>query len=132
MSNKNAGAYQKLIEYNTAVIESWIKQSRIPAAMLQQTSPDYATVGVRINGKNRVFGLCFGKVRRHREFKISPRFFDAFGKNDKIEIELLKLLNFFVEHMGDIQKELIDNLKAKKLYNAWDRACQKLFGKIKK
>ena len=123
------GAYQKLVEYNAAVVKSWVERSGMPEAEFRYAGPEYAEVGVRVGGKARIFGLCFGKISRKREFRISPRFFDAFGKDDKVELKLLKLLGFFAERMDDVKKELVDAPKAKKLYNAWSRASRALYGR---
>lgn len=133
------GAYQKLIEYNKAVIASWLKRSGSCTASIWSIGPECATIRVTepnyncVSGKARVFIICFGKKafdkpRSPRWVRIDPRALDPFDKDDKVEREKLKLVMFFAEHLNDIENELVNAPKAKKLYNAWWRIHRKLYG----
>lgn len=127
------GALPDLIEYNKKVIDSWLKRSGTRTASIQSVGPEGATIRVCVNGKGRVFIICFGKkdfdkARSPRWVRIDPRAIDAFDKDDRVEIERLKLVMFLVEHLDDIEKELVGTPKSKKLYNAWLRARDAMFG----
>ena len=127
------GALPDLIEYNKKVIDSWLKRSGTQTASIQSIGPEAATIRVCVNGKGRVFVICFGKkdfdkARSPRWVRIDPRALDAFDKNDKVEIERLRLVMFLVEHLDDIEKELVGTPKSKKLYSAWLRARNAMFG----
>lgn len=141
-ATEEKGAYQKLVEYNTGVIDSWLKRSGMSSASIQSVGPEYATIRITepnynyVSGKARVFGICFGKkdfykVRSPRWVRIDPRALDAFDKDDKVEIERLRLVMFFAERLGDLEKELVDTPKSKKLYNTWWRIRRKLYGGFK-
>lgn len=135
-ATEEKGAYQKLVEYNTGVIDSWLKRSGTQTASIQSIGPECATIRVCVNGKGRVFIICFGKkafykIRSPRWVRIDPRALDAFDKDDKVEIERLRLVMFFAEHLGDLEKELVDTPKSKKLYNTWWRIRRKLYGGFK-
>lgn len=135
-ATEEKGAYQKLVEYNTGVIDSWLKRSGMSSASIQSIGPEGATIRVCVNGKGRVFIICFGKkdfdkVRSPRWVRIDPRALDPFDKDDKLEIERLKLVMFFAEHLGDIEKELVGTPKSKKLYSTWWRLRRKLYGGFK-
>lgn len=125
-ATEEKGAYQKLVEYNTGVIDSWLKRS----------GTQTASIRVCVNGKGRVFIICFGKkdfdkVRSPRWVRIDPRVLDPFDKDDKLEMERLKLVMFFAEHLGDFEKELVDTPKSKKLYSTWWWLRRKLYGGFK-
>ena len=133
------GAYQNLVEYNKAVIESWIKRSGARTASIRSIGPDGATIRVTepnynyVSAKARVFIICFGKKafdkpRSPRWVRIDPRALDPFDKDDKVEREKLRLVMFFAEHLDDLENELVNAPKAKKLYNAWYRLHRKLYG----
>lgn len=138
-ATEEKGAYQKLVEYNTGVIDSWLKRSGMSSASIQSIGPEYATIRITepnynyVSGKARVFGICFGKkdfdkVRSPRWVRIDLKVLDPFDKDDKLEMERLKLVMFFAEHLGDLEKELVDTSKSKKLYSAWWRIRRKLYG----
>lgn len=132
-ATEEKGVYQKLVEYNAGVIDSWLKRSGTRTASIQSIGPEGATIRVCVNGKGRVFIICFGKknfnkARSPRWVRIDPRAMDAFDKDDKVEIERLRLVMFLVEHLDDLEKELVGTPKSKKLYNAWWRLRRKMFG----
>lgn len=133
------GALVDIVEYNKKVIDSWLKRSGMQTASIQTIGPEGATIRVTepnyncVSGKARVFIICFGKkdfrkARSPRLVRIDPRAMDPFGKDDKVEIERLKLVMFLVEHLDDFEKELVGTPKSKKLYNAWLRAHAAMFG----
>ena len=127
------GALPDLVEYNKKVIDLWLKRSGTQTASIQSIGPEGATIRVCINGKGRVFIICFGKknfnkARSPRWVRIDPRAMDAFDKDDKVEIERLRLVMFLVEHLDDLEKELVGTPKSKKLYGAWLRARDAMFG----
>lgn len=120
-----------LVEYNENIINSWLERAS-PFAKIQNIGPEYATIAVSADSKTRVFGLCFGKTYRSpRVLKINPICLDAFGKVDVCEIEKIKLMGFFAEHMDDIAKDIISTNKAKRLYNAWAKAWNAMYGNKK-
>lgn len=138
-ATEETGAYQKLVEYNTGVIDSWLKRSGMSSVSIQSVGPEYATIRITepnynyVSGKARVFGICFGKkdfdkVRSPRWVRIDLKVLDPFDKDDKLEMERLKLVMFFAEHLGDLEKELVDTPKSKKLYSMWWRIRRKLYG----
>ena len=132
-ATEEKGAYQKLVEYNTGVIDSWLKRSGTHTASIQSVGPEGATIRVCVNGKGRVFVICcgkkaFDKARSPRWVRIDPRALDPFDKDDKLEMERLRLVMFFAEHLDDFEKELIGTPKSKKLYNAWWRLRRRMFG----
>lgn len=138
-ATEETGAYQKLVEYNTGVIDSWLKRSGTSSASIRSVGPEYATIRVTepnynyVSGKARVFGICFGKkdfdkVRSPRWVRIDLKVLDPFDKDDKLEMERLKLVMFFAERLGNLEKELVDTPRSKKLYSAWWRIRRKLYG----
>lgn len=127
------GVLQKLVEYNAAVIDSWLKRSGTRTASIQSVGPEGATIRVCVNGKGRVFIICFGKkdfdkARSPRWVRIYPRALDPFDKDDKLEMEKLRLVMFFAERLDDFEKELVGTPKSKKLYNTWWRLRRRMFG----
>lgn len=132
-ATEEKGAYQKLVEYNAGVIDSWLKRSGTRTASIQSVGPEGATIRVCVNGKGRVFTICFGKkdfdkARSPRWVRIDPRALDPFGKDDKLEMEKLRLVMFFAERLDDFEKELVGTPKSKKLYNTWWRLRRRMFG----
>lgn len=133
------GAYQKLVEYNTGVIDSWLKRSGARTASIHSIGPEGAKIRVTepnyncVSGKALVFVIGFGKkdfdkARSPRRVQIDPRAMDPFDKDDKVELERLRLVMFFAEHLDDLEKELVGTPKSKKLYNAWWRLRRRMFG----
>lgn len=127
------GALPNLVEYNKKVIGSWLKRSGTQTASIQSVGPEDATIRVCVNGKGRVFVVCFGKkdfykARSPRRVRIDPRAMDPFGKDDMAEIERLRLVMFLAEHLGDLERELVGTYKARRLYGAWLRARDAMFG----
>ena len=133
------GALAALVEYNKKVIDSWLKRSGAHTASIRSIGPEYATIRITepnyncVSGKARVFIICFGKkdfnkARSPRWVRIDPRALDPFDKDDKVEIERLKLVMFFVEHLDDFEKELVGTTQSKKLYRTWLRACDMMYG----
>lgn len=127
------GALPNLVEYNKKVIGSWLERSGTQTASIQSVGPECATIRVCVDGKGRVFVVCFGKkdfdkARSPRRVRIDPRAMDPFGKDDKAEIERLRLVMFLTEHLDDIEKELVGTPKSKKLYGAWIKARNAMFG----
>ena len=123
------GALAAIAEYNEKVINSWLERSACPSAKLRKAFPEYAEIAVCAGGKTKIFGLCFGKIgRKPRELRINPQCLDAFGQYDECEIEKIRLIGFFTEHIDDVEKELVGTYKAKRLYNAWLRAHTAMFG----
>ena len=133
------GALPDLIEYNKKVINSWLERSGMHTASIQSVGPEYAKIRITepnynyVSGKARVFGICFGKkdfdaVRGPRQVRIDLTVLDPFNKDDKVEIERLRLVMFLVEHLDDLEKELVSTPKSKKLYDAWLRARDAMFG----
>lgn len=127
------GALVALVEYNKKVINSWLERSETRTASIQSIGPEGATIRVCVNGKGRVFIICFGKkdfdkARSPRWVRIDPRALDLFDKDDKLEIERLRLVMFFAEHLDNFEKELVGTPKSKKLYSAWLRAHDAMFG----
>ena len=132
-SGVTKGALVDIIEYNKKVIDSWLKRSGTCTASIQSIGPEAATIRVCVNGKGRVFIICFGqkdfrKVRSPRLVRIDPRAMDPFGKDDKVEMERLRLVMFFAEHLDNFEKELVGTPQSKKLYNAWLKANAAMFG----
>ena len=116
------GAEHALVEYNKNIISSWLERAT-PFAKIRNIGPEYAEIVVSTGNKAKIFGLCFGKTYRGpRMLKINPLCLDAFGKVDICEIEKIRLIGFFAEHMDDIEKDLIGTYKARRLYGAWSRA----------
>ena len=133
------GAYQKLVEYNKKVIDSWLKRSGVCTASIRSIGPEGATIRVTepnyncVSGKARVFIICFdkkdfNKARSPRWVRIDPRAMDAFDKDNKVEIERFRLVMFLVEHLDDLEKELVGTPESKKLYGAWLKARNAMFG----
>lgn len=127
------GALPDLVEYNKKVIDSWLERSGTQTASIQSVGPEGATIRVCVNGKGRVFIICFGKkdfdkARSPRWVRIDPRAMDTFDKDDKVEIERLRLVMFFAERLDDFEKELVGTPESKKLYGAWLRARDAMFG----
>lgn len=133
------GALADIVEYNKKVIDSWLKRSGAQTASIQSIGPEGATIRVTepnynyVSGKARVFIICFGKkdfnkARSPRWVRIDPRAMDPFDKDNKAEIERLRLVMFLVEHLNDFEKELVGTPKSKKLYNAWLKARNAMFG----
>ena len=138
-ATEEKGAYQKLVEYNRGVIDSWLKRSGARTASIQSVGPEDATIRVTepnyncVSGEARVFIVCFGKkdfrkARSPRLVRIDPRAMDPFCKDDEVEMERLRLVMFFAEHLDDFEKELVGTPESKKLYNTWWRIRRRLYG----
>lgn len=125
-------AESALVEYNENIINSWLARANQQSAKIRRTGPEYAEIAVSAGSKTRIFGLCFGKTyRSRRKFRINPLCLDTFGLDDECEMEKIKLIWFFAEHIDDITKDLIVARKAKRLYGAWSRAWNAMYGNKK-
>lgn len=125
------GAEPALVEYNKNIISSWLERFSCPFAKIRNVGPEYAEIAVSTGDKTKIFGLCFGKIRNHRKLRINPLCLDAFDKDDKCQIEKMKVIGSFAEHMDDIEKDLIGTNKAKRLYSAWAKAWNAMYGNKK-
>lgn len=133
------GALPDIVEYNKKVISSWLERSGAQTASIRSVGPEYATIRITepnyncVSGKACVFSICFGKkdfdkARSPRWVRIDLKVLDPFGKDDKLEMERLRLVMFFAEHLDDLEKELVGTPESKKLYGAWTRARDAMFG----
>lgn len=126
------GAEPALVEYNKNIIGSWLERFSCPFAKIRNIGPEYAEITVSAGDKTKIFGLCFGKTyRSRRRLRINPLCLDAFDKDDKCQIEKMKVIGSFAEHMDDIEKDLIGTYKAKRLYSAWAKAWNAMYGNKK-
>lgn len=133
---KKQEALCAIIQYNAEVINSWLKKSGIPNAELIRASHVCMTVGTRIKLKTRSFDVCLigigNKEHMHKELIIKPTLFWTSDiitidkKTVKDDLESVKLFTFFLEHMSDLEQELIKSAKAKKLFKTWYSAFQGL------
>lgn len=126
------GAESALVEYNKNIIRSWLERFSRPFAKIRNVGPEYAEIAVSAGDKTKIFGLCFGKTcRSRRKLRINPLCLDAFDKDDKCQIEKMKVIGSFAEHMDDIEKDLIGTYKVRRLYSAWAKAWNALYGNKK-
>lgn len=126
------GALEALVEYNENIISSWLERASCSFANIRHVGPEYAEIVVGAGNKTKIFGLCFGKTyRSRRKIRLNPLCMDAFDKDDKCQIEKIRLIGFFAEHMDDIEKDLIGTYKARRLYGAWSRAWNAMYGNKK-
>lgn len=132
---KERDARAKLVEYNSNVVRTWLEKSGIPNAEMIRITPEYIKVGTRVYLKTRCFDICLigsniGSSRFKRELIFKPSLWtnaEYIDKNRvKDELDSFKLFTFFMEHMSDLEKDLIKTSKSKKLFKAWYATFQGL------
>lgn len=119
----------QLANFYKQVVESWLRKSRVKGAQVLATAAGFARVGLQEKCKFVTFEIFC--ARHHRRRRLMLRRIDCYTitSDSKLEIAGCKLFAYFVNHMSELEKELVESSKAKKLHAAYAKLMKQRLAK---
>lgn len=109
----------QLANFNKQVVERWLRKSRVKGAQVLATAARFIRVGLQEKCKFVTFEIFCAKQHKSRRLMINRIDCSTITSDSKLEIAGCKLFAYFVNHLTEIEKELIESREAKKLYAAY-------------
>lgn len=101
------------------VVESWLRKSRVKGAQVLHTAAGFARVGLQEKCKFDTFEIFCAKHHGRRRLMFRRTDCYTITSDSKLEIAGYKLFAYFMDHMSELEKELVESSKAKKLYTSY-------------
>ena len=120
----------QLANFNKQVVERWLRKSKVKGAKVLTTSAGFARVGLQEKCKFVTFEIFC--ARHHRSHRLMISRIDCsstIASDSKLEIAGCKLFAYFVNHLSEIEKELVESREAKKLHAAYVKLMKQQLAK---
>ena len=119
----------QLANFNKQVVERWLKKSRVKGAQVLAAAARFARVGLQEKCKFVTFEIFCARHHRSRRLMINRIDCSTIASDSKLEIAGCKLFAYFVNHLSEIEKELVESREAKKLHTAYAKLMKQQLAK---